>query len=41
MKLVVDRFFKNVKTFVEEKMLYEHRQQQCMLAITYTGIVTD
>jgi len=34
MKLVVDGFFQNVKTFVKPQMLNKYRQQQCMLVIT-------
>ena len=40
LKLVTDGFFENIKTFVKEKVLYEHRQQQCMLAITQPVILT-
>jgi len=34
MKLVVDGFLKNVKTFVKQQVLNKYRQQQRMLVIT-------
>ena len=34
LKRVVNCFFKNIKTFVKEKVLYKHGQQQCMLVDT-------
>ena len=39
-KLVVDGFFQNVKTFVKQQMLYKDWQQQCMLDITQQYTVT-